>query len=103
VTGNIIKSTIPWNSLSNERWVIIAPVKALRLTLALIFLIASLSLLAWGVLPNRREVRRQYLEPTQMQLPTPQGWIPGSHLSRVDVHLENQQTARIAACFVLIL
>jgi len=78
-------------------------VKALRLTLALIFLVASLSLLAWGVLPNRREVRRQYLEPTQMQLPTPQGFLPAPRLSGVDVHLENQQTARIAACFVLIL
>lgn len=77
--------------------------KALRLTLALIFLVASLVLLAWGFAPNRREVRRQPIEPTQMQLPTPQGFAPALCLLRADIHLENQQTAKIAACFVLIL
>ncbi|MCG2783614.1 MAG: hypothetical protein L6461_00765 [Anaerolineae bacterium] len=50
--------------------------KALRLTLALIFLVASLALLAWGFAPNWREVRRQPIEPTQMQLPAPEGYIP---------------------------
>ncbi len=77
--------------------------KALRLTLALIFLAASLALLAWGFAPNRREVRRQPIEPTQMQLPAPEGFIPVPRLLRADAHLENQQTAKIAACFVLIL
>lgn len=77
--------------------------KALRLTLALIFLVASLVLLVWGFAPNRREVRHQPIEPTQMQLPTPHGFAPALFLLRADTYLENQQTAKIAACFVLIL
>ena len=77
--------------------------KTLRLTLALIFLVASLALLAWGFAPNWREVRRQPIEPTQMQLPAPEGYLPAPRLLRADAHLENQQTAKIAACFVLIL
>ncbi len=77
--------------------------KTLRLTLALVLLAASLVLLFWASAPNRREVRRQPIEPTQMQLPAPEGFLPAPRLLLADTHLENQQTAKIAACFVLIL
>lgn len=77
--------------------------KSLRLTLALVLLAASLVLLFWAFMPNQREVRRQPIEPTQMQLPAPQGFQPGLPPSLLKVHLENQQTAKIAACFVLTL
>jgi hypothetical protein len=78
-------------------------VKALRLTLALLILAASLGLLAWAFAPGPREVRRQPVEPTQMQLPAPQGFLEGPGCFRASFRLENQQTAKIAACFVLIL
>jgi hypothetical protein len=78
-------------------------VKTLRLILALVLLTASLVLLFWASMPNQREVRRQPIEPTQMQLPAPEGFQPGLSPTLSKVHLENQQTAKIAACFVLIL
>ncbi len=51
--------------------------KPLRLTLALLSLGLSLALLAWSLLPGPRNVRRQPIEPTQMQLPTPEASLPG--------------------------
>ncbi|MDX9991979.1 MAG: hypothetical protein RBS68_07985 [Anaerolineales bacterium] len=48
----------------------------IRLGLALLLLLVSLTLLLWASLPAERELRRQYIEPTQMQLPTPQGALP---------------------------
>lgn len=77
--------------------------KTLRLTLALVLLAASLVLLVWASVPNQREVRRQPIEPTQMQLPAPEGFQPGLSPAFSKVRLENLQTAKIAACFVLIL
>lgn len=57
--------------------------RKLHILITLLILVVSISLLAWSLLPPRKEIRRQKLEPTQMQLPTPQGYlIP-----------ENQQTA----------
>jgi hypothetical protein len=50
--------------------------RKLRLILAALLLTASLILLAWASLPAEREVRRQNIEPTQMQLPTSQGALP---------------------------
>jgi hypothetical protein len=50
--------------------------KPVRLFLALICLAASLILLAWAFWPGPRVLRRQYLQPTEMQLPTPQSSIP---------------------------
>ncbi len=45
-----------------------------HLRLRLIFAIAaaaiSLTLLAWSLWPNTHLIRRQFLHPTQMQLPT---------------------------------
>jgi hypothetical protein len=77
--------------------------KPVRLTLALIFLVASLTLLVWGFAPNRREIRRQPIEPTQMQLPAPEGFSPAPLLQFPVEHIETSQTERISACFVLLL
>lgn len=41
--------------------------------LSIVILCISLSLLVWSLSPSRKEIRRQNLHPTQMQLPTPQG------------------------------
>ena len=45
--------------------------RRLRIVLGIIILILSLSLLIWGLLPMRREVRTQPISPTDLQLPTP--------------------------------
>jgi hypothetical protein len=45
--------------------------KPLRLALALIVLALSLVLLVWAFWPQEREVRRRFIQPTEMQLPTP--------------------------------
>lgn len=47
--------------------------KPLRYTLALVILAGSLFLLVWAFWPGERIVRRQFLQPTEMQLPTPGG------------------------------
>jgi hypothetical protein len=44
--------------------------RRLRIVLGIIILILSLSLLIWGLLPMRREVRTQPISPTDLQLPT---------------------------------
>ncbi|MFO7586347.1 MAG: hypothetical protein R6W69_16595 [Anaerolineales bacterium] len=78
--------------------------KHARIILALVFLVISLSLLVWGFFPNQREVRRQPIEPTQMQLPAPEGFHQPAPLVQFPVeHIETSQTERIAACFVLLL
>lgn len=41
----------------------------LRLVLAVIFTLASLTLLLWSLWPYSRISRRQFLQPTEMQLP----------------------------------
>ncbi len=48
--------------LSKHRW---------RLALAVVVLVTSLAILAWSFWPGARLVRRQKLQPTEMQLPTP--------------------------------
>jgi hypothetical protein len=45
--------------------------KKIRLLLAVIILTISISLLVWGFLPNRTEIRIQEISPQEMQLPTP--------------------------------
>jgi hypothetical protein len=47
-----------------------------RLTLAVIVLAIAVALLAWSSLPGPRVLRRQTLQPTEMQLPTPQSFAP---------------------------
>jgi hypothetical protein len=77
--------------------------KHTRIILALVFLVVSLSLLVWGFFPNQREVRRQPIEPTQMQLPAPEGFQPAPLLGHSVEHIETSQAERVAACFVLLL
>jgi hypothetical protein len=50
--------------------------KPLRYTLALILLAGSLFLLAWAYWPHERVIRRQFIQPTEMQLPTPGSSLP---------------------------
>jgi hypothetical protein len=50
--------------------------RALRLIIAVIILIVSLSLLIWGYLPSRRETRVQPIPPSELQLPTPETFLP---------------------------
>ena len=49
--------------------------RRLRIVLGIIILILSLSLLIWGLLPLRREVRTQPVSPTDLQLPTPTSFL----------------------------
>ncbi len=53
--------------MSKSRW---------RLTMTVIVLTTSLLLLAWSLLPGPRIVRRQRIQPTEMQLPTPESYAP---------------------------
>jgi hypothetical protein len=45
--------------------------KRIRLFLAILILAISISLLAWGYLPNPYVTRIQSIEPAEMQLPVP--------------------------------
>jgi len=49
----------------------------LRFVLALILLILSLGLLAWGVWPAARERHILPISPSEMTLPTPTSFDPG--------------------------
>jgi len=62
----------------------------LRLVFAVVVLVVSLAALAWSFLPGARIVRRQKIQPTEMQLPTPEGLIPSS---RFVARLENSNPA----------
>ncbi|HSL30786.1 MAG TPA: hypothetical protein VK900_16410 [Anaerolineales bacterium] len=46
-----------------------------RIALGVIILVLSLSLLIWGLVPLRREVRTQPISPTDLQLPTPTSYL----------------------------
>jgi len=45
--------------------------RKIRLGIAIILLVISVSLLLWGYLPNRRETLERVIPPAEMQLPTP--------------------------------
>lgn len=45
--------------------------RRIRVIIGIAILIVSIGLLAWGLLPPRREVRTQPISPTELQLPTP--------------------------------
>ncbi len=47
-----------------------------RFILALMLLLLSVGLLLWSLLPTQRVVQRQFLRPTQMQMPAPSGFLP---------------------------
>lgn len=50
--------------------------RPVRLILSVILLVASLVLLAWAFWPGPRVVRRQFIQPIEMQLPTPESFDP---------------------------
>jgi len=47
-----------------------------RLTLALVLLVLSLAMLAWGLWPSVRELRILRVPPSEMTLPTPSSFVP---------------------------
>jgi hypothetical protein len=51
--------------------------RKLRLALALLLVLLSLVVLAWGMWPVIREQRILRLSPSEMTLPTPSSFIPG--------------------------
>ena len=53
--------------------------KKLRLALAILILVISVALLAWGFAPTRRETRVQPISPSELQLPTPESLLPGPY------------------------
>lgn len=78
--------------------------KPLRYTLALVILAGSLFLLAWAFWPGERIVRRQYIQPTEMQLPTPGGALLLQRgLAWMNQPLEMACPIRVADRFALIL
>ncbi|RPH60107.1 MAG: hypothetical protein EHM81_06930 [Chloroflexi bacterium] len=52
------------------------PKTRFRLALAVVALLVSASLLAWSLLPGPRVVRRQQIQPVEMQLPAPGSFVP---------------------------
>ena len=47
-----------------------------RLILFVILLIISISALVWGFLPADRVIMKQKIQPTEMQIPTPEAGLP---------------------------
>jgi hypothetical protein len=78
--------------------------KPLRYTLALALLAGSLVLLAWAFWPGERVIRRQFIQPTEMQLPTPGGsLLLQRHLAWTNQPFEKACPIRVADRFALIL
>ena len=48
----------------------------LRFIIALLVFVISLAILAWSILPGMHIVRREKIQPTEMQLPTPGSFVP---------------------------
>lgn len=47
-----------------------------RIILGVLILAISLALLFWGFAPSRREIRTQPIAPSELQLPTPESFLP---------------------------
>jgi len=50
--------------------------RTIRRVLAVVLLMVSLALLAWGLWPGLELSRVLPISPLEMQLPTPTGWLP---------------------------
>jgi len=50
--------------------------RRIRTLLGIIILAISLSLLVWGFAPTRKEIRVQPIAPSELQLPTPESYLP---------------------------
>lgn len=46
--------------------------RRIRILIGLIILAVSISLLIWGFAPSRKEIRVQPINPSELQLPTPE-------------------------------
>jgi len=57
--------------------------RRIRVVLGISILIISITLLIWGLLPPRREIRTQPISPTELQLPTPESLLPLDQLYSV--------------------
>jgi hypothetical protein len=75
-----------------------------RLVFAVLVLVTSLAVLAWSFLPGARIVRRQKLQPTEMQLPTPESFIVPAHraMAWLDHSVEVVRVIHGADRFVLL-
>jgi hypothetical protein len=75
-----------------------------RLVFAVLVLVTSLAVLAWSFLPGARIVRRQKIQPTEMQLPTPGSFVVPSHrsLAWLDNSMEAARVIHSADRFVLL-
>jgi len=52
--------------------------RRIRIILGIVILAISIALLIWGLLPPRREIRTQPISPTELQLPTPESFLPSN-------------------------
>ncbi len=50
--------------------------RRIRIFLGIVILVISISLLIWGFAPTRREIRTQPIAPSELQLPTPESFLP---------------------------
>ena len=50
--------------------------RRIRILIGLVILVLSISLLIWGFAPTRREIRTQPIAPSELQLPTPESFLP---------------------------
>ncbi|WKZ47955.1 MAG: hypothetical protein QY306_01145 [Anaerolineales bacterium] len=50
--------------------------RRIRIFLGIVILVISISLLIWGFAPTRREIRTQPIAPNELQLPTPESFLP---------------------------
>ena len=75
-----------------------------RLVFAVLVLVTSLAVLAWSFLPGARIVRRQKIQPTEMQLPTPGSFVVPSHraLAWLDHSMEAARVIHGADRFVFL-
>ena len=75
---------------------------SLRLYLAVALLIISLAALTWGLLPGERVLLHQTIQPTEMLVPTPQGFLPtqGGQMASTWYVLTNGQ--RVFLCRMIL-
>lgn len=50
--------------------------RRIRIILGIVILVLSIALLVWGFAPVRHEIRTQPISPTELQLPTPESFLP---------------------------
>jgi len=54
--------------------------RRIRILLGIIILIVSIGLLIWGYAPSLYETRVQPIPPSELQLPTPEAFLPVNRL-----------------------